>query len=55
VRIAGEYGMTEVDATLSIGEQQRIVRQMIDETLADWQPPSDASAAARQPHHREFA
>jgi dTMP kinase len=60
-RICGEYGMTEVDATLSIGEQQRIMREMIDETLADWQLPRDAavaapaSAANLASPHREFA
>ena len=37
--IVGEYGMTEIDATASIGEQQRLVRDLIDETLADYQPP----------------
>src|SRR6266550_3249822 len=35
-KIAQEYGLTEIDATQSIGEQQRIMRQMIDETLADY-------------------
>jgi dTMP kinase len=39
--VANEYGLTEIDATQSIGEQQRIMRQMIDETLADYQPPSE--------------
>src|SRR5215207_5097418 len=42
-RIAGEYGMSEVDATQGIGEQQRVMRQMLDETLADWHPPADAA------------
>src|SRR5438552_610773 len=42
-RIAQEYGLTEIDATQSIGEQQRIMRQMIDETLADYHPPSEAA------------
>jgi dTMP kinase len=37
--IAGEYGLTEIDATSSIGEQQQIVRDLIDETLADYHPP----------------
>ena len=41
-RIAGEYGLTEIDATQNIGEQQRIMRQMIDETLADYRPQKDA-------------
>jgi dTMP kinase len=44
-RIASEYGLTEIDATQSIGEQQRIMRQMIDETLADYRPPHEGEAA----------
>ena len=43
--VAGEYGLTEIDATQSIGEQQRIMRQMIDETLADYRPPHEGEAA----------
>src|SRR3954462_6041968 len=39
-KIANEYGLTEIDATQSIGEQQSIVRQLVDETLADYNPPS---------------
>ena len=50
-RIRDEYGLTEIDATQSIGEQQRIMRQMIDETLADYSLPTEASAAAE----REYA
>src|SRR3954469_1462695 len=34
--IAAEYGLTEIDATQNIGDQQRIVREYIDETLADY-------------------
>jgi hypothetical protein len=34
--------MTEIDATQSIGEQQRIMRQMIDQTLVDYEPPTEA-------------
>jgi dTMP kinase len=37
-KIAAEFGLTEIDATQSIGEQQHIVRQLIDETLADYRP-----------------
>jgi dTMP kinase len=44
-RVAGEYGLTEIDATQSIGEQQRLMRQMIDETLADYRPPHEGEAA----------
>ena len=43
-KIANEYGLTEIDATQSIGEQQAIVRRMVDETLADYVP---------QPHVEE--
>jgi dTMP kinase len=39
-RIAQEYGLTEIDATQSIGDQQQTVRRLIDETLADYQPPA---------------
>jgi dTMP kinase len=39
--IAGEYGLTEIDATQSIGEQQRLVREFLDETLADYRQPQD--------------
>src|SRR5436190_11563117 len=38
-KIATEYGLTQIDATLSIGEQQRQVRHMIDQTLADYPDP----------------
>jgi dTMP kinase len=38
-RIAREYNLTEIDATQSIGEQQAIVRQLVDETLGDYNPP----------------
>ena len=44
--IVGEYGLTEIDATATIGEQQRIVREMMDETLADYQPPTSAGSLA---------
>jgi dTMP kinase len=44
--IAGEYGLTEIDATSSIGEQQQIVRDLIDETLADYQPPQSTQEHA---------
>jgi dTMP kinase len=35
-----EFGLTEIDATLSIAEQQKLVRQYIDETLADYPMPA---------------
>jgi len=37
--IVGEYGLTEIDATARIGEQQRIVRDYFDQTLSDYHPP----------------
>ena len=45
-KITLEYGLTEIDATQSIGEQQRIVREYIDQTLADYTPPVEAEDAA---------
>ena len=42
-RIRNEYSRTEIDATRSIGEQQQLMRQMIDETLVDYEPPSEAA------------
>jgi dTMP kinase len=36
VKIATEYGLTEIDATQSIGEQQQIVRSLVDQTLEDY-------------------
>jgi len=41
--IRDEYGLVQIDATQGIGEQQRIMRQMIDQTLADYRPPSETS------------
>jgi len=38
-QIVGEYGLTEIDATQSIGEQQRRVREFFDQTLCDCPPP----------------
>jgi dTMP kinase len=35
-KITTEYGLTEIDATQSIGEQQQIVRSYIDQTLEDY-------------------
>jgi dTMP kinase len=37
-RIATEYDMTEIDATQNIGEQQHLIREMIDQTLSDYRP-----------------
>ncbi|HYO08730.1 MAG TPA: hypothetical protein VER17_07125 [Tepidisphaeraceae bacterium] len=51
-RIRDEYGLTEIDATLGIGEQQQLMRQMIDEALADYQPPHEAQ---QQQEAQEYA
>jgi dTMP kinase len=45
-KIAAEYGLTELDATQSIGEQQQLVRQFVDETLADYSPPDQGPPPA---------
>ena len=44
--MVGEYGLTEIDATQSIGEQQRLVREFLDETLSDYRPPHERSSPA---------
>jgi dTMP kinase len=44
-KVAVEYGLTEIDATMSISQQQQIVREYLDETLADYQPPEEQEAA----------
>ncbi|HEY1686168.1 MAG TPA: hypothetical protein VGG19_15485 [Tepidisphaeraceae bacterium] len=38
-RVSHEYSLTEIDATLTIAEQQKYVRKLIDETLLDYTPP----------------
>lgn len=43
-RIAQEFGLTEIDATRSIGEQQQQVRDFLDETLADYVAPDEQEA-----------
>lgn len=45
--IVSEYGLTEIDATASIGEQQHLVRELIDETLADYHPPLSTEEYAK--------
>jgi dTMP kinase len=40
--ITSEYGLTEIDATQSIGEQQQIVRSYIDQTLDEYKAPAAA-------------
>jgi hypothetical protein len=34
-----------MDATQSIGEQQQIMRELIDETLSDYRPPEPSTNA----------
>ena len=46
--ITDEYGLTEIDATQSIGQQQQRVRQLIDETLADYKPPAEQMPMAQR-------
>jgi len=49
--IVGEYGLTEIDATESIGEQQLLVRELIDGTLADYRPPTNGSSVEEYAAH----
>jgi dTMP kinase len=46
-RIVSEYGLIEIDATRSIGEQQQLVRGLIDQVLDGAEPrlPAEESAA----------
>jgi dTMP kinase len=43
-RIVQEYGLVEIDATQSIGDQQQSVRRLIDQTLADYRPQNSQLA-----------
>jgi dTMP kinase len=45
-KITDEYGLTEIDATQSIGEQQQNVRRLIDQTLADYKAPLEQEQLA---------
>jgi len=45
-KITDEYGLTEIDATQSIGEQQQNVRRLIDQTLADYKAPMEQEQLA---------
>jgi dTMP kinase len=45
--ITREYGLTEIDAGLSIGAQQQVVRDYLDETLADYHVPDESARPAR--------
>jgi dTMP kinase len=44
--IAREYGLTEIDATQSIGDQQQRVRRYMDEILTDYKPPQPQEVPA---------
>jgi dTMP kinase len=37
-KIRHEYGLVEIDATQSIGQQQQTVRRLIDQALVDYHP-----------------
>lgn len=41
-RIKHEYGLVEIDATQSIGDQQQLVRQLVADALADYSPHDTA-------------
>jgi dTMP kinase len=41
-KIRHEFGLTEIDATQSIGEQQQQVRRLVDEALVDYHPDETA-------------
>jgi dTMP kinase len=45
-RIAHEYGLTEIDASQSIGQQQQIVRDMIDRMLDSYLPQAAQETVA---------
>jgi len=45
-KIVQEYGLTEIDATQSIGEQQQTVRRLIDQTLVDYKPQAPQESVA---------
>ena len=42
-RIVDEYGLTGIDATIGIREQQRTVRDFVEETLLEYAPLSEAA------------
>jgi dTMP kinase len=57
-KIKHEFGLVEVDATKTIGEQQQIVRRLVDQITADYRPDEttpfpmnyeDAPQEERQP------
>jgi hypothetical protein len=37
-KIRHEYGLVEIDATQSIGQQQQLVRKLVAQALADYHP-----------------
>lgn len=54
-QIVREYGLTNIDATTSIGAQQQIVRELLDETLADYQPPDELQPVVERQHQEDVA
>jgi|SRR5580658_5026158 dTMP kinase len=46
--IVKEYGLTEIDATQSIGDQQQQVRRQLDEILADFRGRNAEGATAEE-------
>lgn len=47
-RIVDEYGLTQIDATLGIRDQQRIVRDFVEETLLEYAPRNNGPRLARE-------
>jgi dTMP kinase len=41
-KIRHEFGLTEIDATQTIGDQQMLVRQLVEQALADYHPDETA-------------
>jgi hypothetical protein len=37
-KIRHEYGLVEIDATHNIGDQQQLVRKLVDQALVDYRP-----------------
>ena len=47
-RVVDEYGLTQIDATLGIRDQQRIVRDFVEETLLEYAPRNNGPRLARE-------
>jgi dTMP kinase len=48
-KIRHEYALIEIDATHSIGEQQQLVRKLVDQALVDYHP--DETVPFQKDHH----